>query len=298
MPKLICLMPTYNKEKTLAKAIESVLMQKTDFEYKLIILDDCSTDNSNQIAKEYQEKHPNKIEIIRNETNQQLLKTITNGYKMLKGADYFCVLDADDYYIYDKKFADAVTFLDKHKNYTMYLTNVICKTKNGGFLWYRGKKRNYDFDFKKRKKNKDIFIQTSGVIYRNIYFHSGEHLEFEQVQTLTFQECYRADGFRHEWYLKAGKAHFVNHAQSVYDYSDGIWASLSKTEQNLFNVTKLLACAEFMPDEKLYYLKEAKKLLQETFKNADSQILEKNDNALKKINKFLAENTKNSNKKN
>ena len=47
MTKLICLMPTYNKEETLAKAIESVLMQKADFDYKLIILDDCSSDNSN-----------------------------------------------------------------------------------------------------------------------------------------------------------------------------------------------------------------------------------------------------------
>ena len=67
--KLICLMPTHNKQDTLGKAIESVMMQKSDFDYKLFILDDCSTDNSNKIAQMYKEKYPGKIEIFRNEKN-------------------------------------------------------------------------------------------------------------------------------------------------------------------------------------------------------------------------------------
>ena len=64
MSKLVCLMPTYNKEETLSKAIASVMMQKTGFEYKLIILDDCSTDNSNNIAQEFKQKYKRKEGII------------------------------------------------------------------------------------------------------------------------------------------------------------------------------------------------------------------------------------------
>ena len=79
MTKLICLLPTYNKEKTLARAIESVVCQKADFSYKLIILDDCSSDNSYNIAKKYQEKYPEKIELVRNKTNLKFRLVFTSG---------------------------------------------------------------------------------------------------------------------------------------------------------------------------------------------------------------------------
>ena len=47
------LMPTYNHEKYIAQAIESALMQKTDFAWELLIHDDCSTDGTLHIARRY-----------------------------------------------------------------------------------------------------------------------------------------------------------------------------------------------------------------------------------------------------
>ena len=49
-------MITYNHEKFIAQAVESVLMQKANFEYELVIGEDCSTDNTRQILIEYQKK--------------------------------------------------------------------------------------------------------------------------------------------------------------------------------------------------------------------------------------------------
>lgn len=51
--KLKILMPLYNRERFLAKALDSIFMQQTNFEYKIIIIDDASTDNSLYIAEEY-----------------------------------------------------------------------------------------------------------------------------------------------------------------------------------------------------------------------------------------------------
>ena len=48
--KVSVLMPTYNHEAYIAQAIESFLAQKTSFEIELLINDDCSTDNTYQIA--------------------------------------------------------------------------------------------------------------------------------------------------------------------------------------------------------------------------------------------------------
>ena len=56
--KLVCLVPTYNKQDTLPKAIESVIMQKADFAYKLVILDDCSSDDSHTMCATISSKIP------------------------------------------------------------------------------------------------------------------------------------------------------------------------------------------------------------------------------------------------
>ena len=58
---------TYNQEDYIRDTIESVLMQVTDFQYELLIGEDCSTDNTLQIVKEYAEKYPDKIRIITSE---------------------------------------------------------------------------------------------------------------------------------------------------------------------------------------------------------------------------------------
>ena len=99
----------------------------------------------------------------------------------MKGADYFCVLDADDWYTYDRKFAEGIKFLDKNKKYSMYMTNILLKKGDKEELYYKGKRKTYDFNFYDRMIGESIFIQTSGVIYRNIYFKTGTNAKFDKI---------------------------------------------------------------------------------------------------------------------
>ena len=291
MVKLICLMPTYNKEETLAKAIESVMMQKTDFEYKLIILDDCSKDNSNNIALGYQEKYPSKIAIVRNKENLGLLKSIYNGYKLLKGCEYFCVLDADDWYTYDKKFSEAVNFLDKHKNYSMYMTNILKHSTADDSPWYEGNIETAEFNFWDRRFGKALFMQTSGVVYRNIYFKNGFNKEFDNIFNFSFPQSYRADGFRFEWYLKAGKAYFVNKIESVYNYDEnGLLSSLTNAENYLHNAKLFYSCVEFFKNDKLFYLSLAREMYTmslKEFENVSDEVFIKNKELIIKLGVLL-----------
>lgn len=59
--KLVCIMPSYDKADTIAKSIQSVLAQKANFAYKLIIVDDCSTDGSYDITREFAAQNADKI---------------------------------------------------------------------------------------------------------------------------------------------------------------------------------------------------------------------------------------------
>lgn len=76
-------LPVYNGEKFLKESIDSVLMQ-TYTNWELLILDDCSTDNTPIIAKEYVQKD-SRIKYYRNENNLRLPRNLNKGFSLAKG---------------------------------------------------------------------------------------------------------------------------------------------------------------------------------------------------------------------
>jgi glycosyltransferase involved in cell wall biosynthesis len=91
MPSVSILMPVYNAGPYLSEAIESMLNQTyTDFD--LIVLDDCSTDNSAEVAKSFTDS---RIVYHRNEVNSGLANNLNTGLKMAKGK-YIARMDGDD----------------------------------------------------------------------------------------------------------------------------------------------------------------------------------------------------------
>ena len=92
MDKIDILMATYNGEKYLKEQIESILNQ-TYSNFRLIVSDDCSTDNTRMILEEYQEKD-NRIEIYYQDKNlgyiknfEFLLNKVENNFYMLSDQD-------------------------------------------------------------------------------------------------------------------------------------------------------------------------------------------------------------------
>ena len=59
----------FNHEHTIQKCLESILNQKTKYSYKIICIDDCSSDKSYLILQKLRNLYPNKIELFRNEYN-------------------------------------------------------------------------------------------------------------------------------------------------------------------------------------------------------------------------------------
>ncbi len=94
MKKLSVIIPVYNGEKTLKRCIESVLKQK-DEDIEIIMINDGSTDASDNIVQEYKEKNP-KIISYYQKKNTGVADTRNYGIKKAKGK-YILFLDADDY---------------------------------------------------------------------------------------------------------------------------------------------------------------------------------------------------------
>jgi len=62
--KVTVLVTTYNHEKYIAQALDSVLMQKTNFDYEIIISEDCSTDRTRSIVLDSQRRNPRKTRLL------------------------------------------------------------------------------------------------------------------------------------------------------------------------------------------------------------------------------------------
>lgn len=88
-------LPVYNGEKYLRESIESVIAQ-TYQAWELLIMDDCSTDGSAEIAKEYEAKD-SRIHYYRNERNLRLPRNLNRGFSLAKG-DYLTWTSDDNRY--------------------------------------------------------------------------------------------------------------------------------------------------------------------------------------------------------
>jgi glycosyltransferase involved in cell wall biosynthesis len=96
LPFFSVVIPLYNRERIISKTIESVLKQ-TFQDFELIVVDDCSTDNSSIIIKQYQSQDA-RIRYFKNDTNQERCFSRNKGVKESVGL-YICFLDSDDEFL-------------------------------------------------------------------------------------------------------------------------------------------------------------------------------------------------------
>lgn len=98
--KIVIISPTYNSEKYISNCIESVVSQDYD-NYEMIVIDDASTDNTYNIAKQWES---DKIKVIRNEENKGAVRNqIESIRKYCKEDDIVMFLDGDDSFINDNE---------------------------------------------------------------------------------------------------------------------------------------------------------------------------------------------------
>ena len=111
---------TYNQENYIGDAIESFLMQITDFNYEILIGEDCSSDNTKKIVDRYVEKYPDKIKVI---TSDQNVGARKNSLRLIDNSQgkYIAECEGDDYWIDPYKLQKQVDYMEEHPECTLCL---------------------------------------------------------------------------------------------------------------------------------------------------------------------------------
>lgn len=153
-PVISILMPTYNHERFISQAIESVLKQKTAYSFELLINDDCSTDNTGKIASEYAIKYPDIIKYTRQNHNKGLLENYKFLLAHVKGR-YLAILESDDFWTDTEKLQKQIGFLEQNPDFGICVGDYTTVDANNNII---------------REFHKTDDEQLDGVWYGNILF--------------------------------------------------------------------------------------------------------------------------------
>jgi glycosyltransferase involved in cell wall biosynthesis len=122
-PKLSVLMIAYNVERYLAQALDSALMQDADFDYEIVVGEDCSTDGTRAILLDYAARYPARIRPLLRQPNLGMNRNFMETLLALRG-EFVALLDADDYWTRPDKLRKQVAFLETHPACSCCFHNV------------------------------------------------------------------------------------------------------------------------------------------------------------------------------
>ena len=220
---------TYNQEKFIALAIESVLRQKTNFDFEIIIGEDESADNTRDIVIDYKNRYPDKIKVILNSRDNVIYINgkptgrwnFINNLKNVRG-QYIALLEGDDYWTSPYKLQKQADFLDQNPECSMCFHDVQIVSEEGELISIqspRKKKRIYTL----KDLLKGNFIYTCSVMYRR-----GLFKEFPDW----FYKTPLADWPLHILNAQHGDIGYISEVMGAYRiHGGGIYSSMGEMEQ-------------------------------------------------------------------
>lgn len=135
MARITVLMGIYNCASTLQDALDSLYAQ-TYQDFKIILCDDGSKDNTLEIAERNASLHKNVL-VIRNQKNMGLNYTLNHCLEYAD-TEYVARMDGDDLSL-PKRFEKEINFLDEHHEYAVVSAPMIYFDENGDFRYGKGK---------------------------------------------------------------------------------------------------------------------------------------------------------------
>lgn len=164
-PLVSVAMITYNHEEYIEEAINSVLMQETDFDVELIISNDNSPDQTDTIIQRILKEHPKShwIKYIKHEKNIGMMPNLNDNFQRCLGK-YIAICEGDDYWTDPQKLQKQIDFLENNPEYVITYSDIQAFDSNGHLQNPGGVTR----DVEAKELQKCINISTLTTCFRNV----------------------------------------------------------------------------------------------------------------------------------
>ncbi len=245
-------MITYKHEKFIEQAVNSVLEQKTNFDYELIIANDNSPDSTHEVITKLTKNHPKAglINYFKNEINLGANANYIKAYNLGTGK-YIAVCEGDDYWGDEFKLQKQVDFLEFNPEYVLTYHDANCIDENGLALdnISNGKPQRQLTNLELQKGKQPLFLTTC---YRKLPIELPNQM----------QDIINGDTFLTSILGNYGKGKWLNIKPAYYRYHPGgVWSLRQKEYKfkakiQLFSVLKLHYKSQGFQDLEDYFEKQ------------------------------------------
>ena len=129
-PTVSILSVAYNHAKYIGACIESAMLQAAPFSLEMVIGEDCSTDGTRDICREYQRRYPERVRLLLPERNTGSFENFRRVLAACRG-EYIALLEGDDYWTAPDKLAVQVELLRAHTDWSACIHNVTVINEQG-----------------------------------------------------------------------------------------------------------------------------------------------------------------------
>lgn len=119
----VCMI-AYNQGSFIEESIKGILMQEADFPIRLVIGEDCSTDETSDICALYAKKHPDKIKLLKTNKNLGIQQNVFRTIEACQDATYIAFCEGDDVWTDINKLKYQVDFLERNEKFLAHAHNV------------------------------------------------------------------------------------------------------------------------------------------------------------------------------
>lgn len=232
----------YNHKEFLEQCLNSILEQRTTFPVQVLVHEDCSTDGSIEILRNYQKKFKNQITVYFQKQNtyaSPLKHELRRPFFNLIKGEFIAVCESDDYWTDNEKLLKQVAFLLKNPSFSAVATNFNVVNYLGENVVIQKVRKN-DILFDDHQQQYVYMPKTLTLLQRNY----KEHLNVMML----FKEITNGDVANALFLRSKGKIGFINEVTGAYRlHGGGVYSSLSireKTEKTLDSFLKMIKICE------------------------------------------------------
>ncbi len=226
---IICI--TYNQEKYLRKALDSMLAQVTNFTFEILLHDDASTDDTVKILHEYEKKYPTIIHVIYESENQYSkgVDFVAPMVREVARGKYIALCEGDDFWIDNRKLQIQYEAMEAHPGCDMCACYGCTVTEDGlnEVSDIRPAKRDGILPVEDVIRGGGQYLVTAGLFYRKSMY--DDMLPFEKVIPLDYAHQIKGA-------LKGG-IYYIDRKMAVYRrYAGGSWTNNVLKNKERLNV--------------------------------------------------------------
>lgn len=268
--KVSVIVLSYNHERSIEKAIESVVSQQGDFELEVIVGDDSSSDNSLRIIESLSEKYGN-IKVLSSKVNGGITQ---NFYKCLKESDgnYVAMCEGDDWYASPYKLKKQIEMLERCDD---------CVMCSNSFIEYNELKDTYKTIDYQQNFNGEIYTFEELVLdykWSNFSTYIYKRSVIDKLPEIKLEE----EGFDYGFNIRCavyGNLAIIKEPLSFYRTGNGLWSGNDILRQEYMTLSYVKKCRE-----------NFKKLYDDKYDNVFERKIEKCNSNIKRAKRKIFKN--------